>query len=129
MLAITSSTQREVLVCKAEFSMRVLHEIGEALTISPELDHDIPPFAMAIRNAFGRGPSNFKWYCIDASSTVSILTFSHLANPKLLQFRGSPVQIASADADRQVLFVTPTDIIKPSWRKERLPATFIGQAS
>lgn len=128
MLSITSSTRGGVLVCKADFSLRVLHEIGEALTTSPSLDDDVTPFAMAVRNAFGQGQQLFRWYCVDASDGISVLTFSNSPNPKLLHFRGNPVQIASTDADSQILFVAAVDIIKPSWRKDRVPATFIGAA-
>lgn len=128
MLSITSNVNHNVIVCKADFSLRVLHEIGEALTTSPALEDDVTPFAMAIRNAFGQATQLFRWYCIDASDTVNILTFSHASNPKLLQYRGRPVQIASADADPLLIRVAPTDIIKPSWRKDRTPAAFIGEA-
>lgn len=123
MLSITSNLSHNVLVCRAEFRLRILHEIGSELTVA-DMDGDTTPFGMALRNAFS--PSTlFRWYCIDASDSTSVLTFSDKPNPRLLKFGDRPVQIAASDAAPLRLMVRPTDIVKPSWRKDVIPTTFI----
>jgi hypothetical protein len=127
MLSIISTTTRNVLVVKADFSLRVLHEIGEALT-STASNEDLSAFAAVVRHTF-KAEEAYRWYCVDATDTRCLLTFSTLPNPKLLQFRGTPVQIAPVDACSQALWVKPVDVVRPSWRKDRIPATFIGTQS
>ena len=106
-IVVSSTLSREFVGLRGIVSLPLLHDIGEAFTaaFTTSALHDF------LRGAFGK--QQFRWYCVNTMHSISVITFSDVADPKLLSFRGVVVEIAAPDASPFVLNVQDVDVVKP----------------
>jgi hypothetical protein len=116
-VVVSSSISKRSLIIRAHLTQALMEDIGKSFTLPTGAERDevsMTSFTHALRNVLGDW--DFRWFCIDLSSTIAFITFSNAANPRTLSHSGATVQIAKSDAAPFTITVQEADVIKPDRR-------------
>lgn len=107
-VVVTSNTTGRSLVIKASLSIHLACTVADAFTDARDKDL---PLHQLLTELFG--VESYRWYCVDQSSPVYSLTFSHDANPHVLNYQGAPALIAEPFRSGFVLSLFEADLVRP----------------
>ena len=108
-VVVSSNLTHRHLALRAVLTHDLAVHIGNAFTSHYTDDCTVHAF---LRSIFGAKQS--RWFCIDMTELIAVITFSDAPNPKVLHFRGHGAQIARSDADQFELRIQQVDLIKPT---------------
>lgn len=103
-VAVTASTGPKTLILKHTLNVDLVHNVAEAFTKGrrDEPLHDL------LNRSFGK--FDYRWYAIDMSGAVWLVTFSNAANPELLHFNSLPARMVHSAF---TLHMQEADLVRP----------------
>lgn len=105
---VTAFGRPDALIVRASLTVQIAHRVAEAFTEAREERYALHDLLVS-----EFGDYTFRWYCIDMSHSWFDITFSDEANPRTLEFQGTPAAIAVADRAHFGLRLQLSELIKP----------------
>jgi len=96
------------VISKSSLTERLLHETAEAFT--DQYSDGVSDYQDLLRSTFG--DYSFRWYCIDMSDLVHVVTFTNVPRPRVLEYQGRPSRISTSDADTFEIRACQADCIR-----------------